>query len=59
MKDEQFKKFMEEQKKQTALLNRILEENVKANARFDEYAKDSHKELREIKIRLVDNLNKL
>ncbi len=59
MKDNQFFELMKEMKKQTSLLNKILEENEMANSQFEEYAKDSLRELREVKIRLIDNLKKL
>lgn len=59
MKDDQFMEFMEEQKKQTELLIKILEKSEIANAKFEEYAKDSYRELREIKTRLIENLKKL
>ena len=36
----------------------ILEESKKFNKSFEEYKKDSYRELREIKIRLIELTNK-
>ncbi len=53
------KKMIEEMKKQTELLEKILLENKHANDKFEEYSKDSLRELREIKVRLIESLNKI
>ncbi|KKM97736.1 hypothetical protein LCGC14_1165000 [marine sediment metagenome] len=53
------KELLEEMKKQTHLLNKILEENEHANEKFKEYAEDSLRELREIKVRLIESLKKI